>query len=183
MEIVAHNISRIRREKGITLRELARRVGVSASFLSQLEKGKTSPSLATLKSVATQLQTTISSLMGENQALTDNPVVRSMERKVLKGKGSKMEMYLLSNPNPTYQMEPLLFEMKNGATSGEAAYSHFGQEFVLVLKGALEINLGDEKHFLRQGDSIYYNSNTPHSFKNPGKGKTEALWVVTPPTF
>ena len=53
----------------------------------------------------------------------------------------------------------------------------------MVIKGAMEITLNDTKYVLRKGDSIYFNSSIPHFFKNIHKESTEALWVVTPPTF
>jgi quercetin dioxygenase-like cupin family protein len=80
-------------------------------------------------------------------------------------------------------MEPLLAEMDAYATSGDAAYRHFGQEFVFVLKGTIEIDLNKTKYTLKKGDSIYFNSSIPHAFRNLGKLKAEALWVITPPTF
>jgi quercetin dioxygenase-like cupin family protein len=80
-------------------------------------------------------------------------------------------------------MEPLLFKLKEGATSGERSYKHFGQEFVLVLKGSIEVMLNDIAYILKKGDSIYFNSNVPHAFKNISKKEAEAVWVVTPPTF
>jgi transcriptional regulator with XRE-family HTH domain len=183
MKIVGVNIKRLREEKGISLRDLARRVGVTASFLSQVETAKTSPSLATLKKIADSLETTVGNLVGEDAPKNDNPVVTEKDRRTIREIGHDVKMYLLSTPNPNKQMEPLLFEMKANASSGETVYSHFGQEFVLVLKGAIEISLNDKEYILNKGDSIYFNSNTPHSFRNISKGTTEALWVVTPPTF
>jgi quercetin dioxygenase-like cupin family protein len=80
-------------------------------------------------------------------------------------------------------MEPLLFKLSPKATSGETMYRHFGQEFIMVIKGTMEITLNDAIYVLHKGDSIYFNANTPHSFKNLSKDDTEAIWVVTPPTF
>lgn len=183
MKIVGVQLKKIRLEKKITLRDLAKNVGVSASFLSQIEQGKTSPSLDTLKNIAHFLQTTVSNLVGESAIVNQNAVVKLRDRRAIHNIGSDIKMYLLSNPNPNHQMEPLLFELKEKAFSGTDVYTHYGQEFVLILKGGLEINLNGAKHILKQGDSIYFNSNTPHSFKNIHKGTSEVLWVVTPPSF
>ncbi|MDD3375343.1 MAG: XRE family transcriptional regulator [Candidatus Omnitrophica bacterium] len=183
MKSVGINIKRLRDQKEITLREMAKDVGVSPSFLSQVEKGKASPSLATLKSIADALETTIGSLVGEDVNQKNKIVTRECDRKSLKHVGQGIRMSLLSESNPYKQMEPLLFKLSNNASSGESSYSHYGQEFVLVLKGAFEIMLGDTYYSLKKGDSIYFNSNTPHSFKNLNKGETEVLWVVTPPSF
>ncbi|MCX7918396.1 MAG: XRE family transcriptional regulator [bacterium] len=183
MKLVGVNIKRYREERQITLRDLASKLNVSASFLSQVETGKASPSLSTLKNIADALHTTVGSLIGETEPTATQPVVREKERKSLKQLGKGIKLYLLTSPDPNKQMEPLLFKLDKEANSGEASYRHFGQEFVLVLKGTLEITLNESKYILKKGDSIYFNSSIPHLFRNVSKGTTEALWVVTPPTF
>ncbi len=183
MKIVGINIQRKRKERHITLRELAAKLDVSASFLSQVETGKASPSLSTLKSIADALQTTIGALIGEAEHVSKDLITRESERPSLQQIGDKIKICMLTSPDPNKQMEPLLFNMKEKAESGETVYKHFGQEFVLVVKGSLEITLNDARYILRKGDSIYFNSTVPHSFRNVHKGETEALWVITPPTF
>jgi len=183
MKIVGVNIKRLREEQDLTLRVLAKKLGISASFLSQVESGKASPSLSTLKSISDALSTTIGNLIGEAQKLEDNPVVRSSERKHVQEASKGINLYLLTSRDPNKQMEPLLFKLKEGATSGERSYKHFGQEFVMVLRGVIEVTLNDISYILKKGDSIYFNSSVPHAFKNMGKEEAEAVWVVTPPTF
>ena len=183
MKNVGVNIKRMRQDKGIKLRQIARQLNVSASFLSQVETGKASPSLSTLKNIADALSTTVGNLVGEGQTVAENPVVRSESRKYLQELGDGIKLYLLTSQDSNKQMEPLLFRLNEKATSGKGTYRHFGQEFVLVLKGSIEISLNDITYVLRKGDSIYFNSSVPHSFRNTGKGEAEAVWVVTPPTF
>lgn len=184
MSVIGTNIKRMREDQDTTLREMAKDVGVSSSFLSQVEQGKASPSLATLKSIADALQTTVGNLIGDDGGQQgDRLVTTEKQRKAFKQAGNGVQMFLLSESNPYKQMQPLLFKMGQSAASGESTYSHYGQEFVLVLKGSLEITLGDKNYKLKKGDSIYFNSSTPHSFKNLFKGQTEAIWIVTPPSF
>ncbi len=184
MKLIGVSIKRLREEQDMTLRELAKDVGVSPSFLSQVEQGKASPSLATLKSIADQLQTTVGRLIDDDGTQPgDRLVTTERQRKAFKQSGNGIQMYLLSEISPHKQMQPLLFKLGQSAASGESTYSHYGQEFVLVLKGSLEITLGDKSYKIKKGETIYFNSSTPHSFKNLFKGETEALWVVTPPSF
>jgi transcriptional regulator with XRE-family HTH domain len=183
MKIVGINIQRKRKERNITLRELAEKLDVSASFLSQVETGKASPSLSTLKTIADALQTTIGALIGEAEQVSHGLVTRESERQSLRQAGDKIKICMLTSPDSNKQMEPLLFQMGENAESGETVYKHFGQEFVLVIKGSLELTLNDTNYILKKGDSIYFNSTVPHSFRNVYKGETEALWVITPPTF
>ena len=183
MKMVGVNIKMLREGQGLTLRALAKKIGISASFLSQVEGGKSSPSLATLKSISDTLSTTIGSLIGEEQKVEENPVVRAEERRHVQEVSKGINIYLLTSRDQNKQMEPLLFRLKEGATSGLRSYKHFGQEFVLVLKGSIEVTLNDMVYMLRKGDSIYFNSSVPHAFKNAGSEEAEAIWVVTPPTF
>ncbi len=183
MQFVGINIKRLRDEQGLTLRALAKKLGISASFLSQVESAKSSPSLSTLKAIADALSTTVGNLIEESQAVQDDPVVRAGNRKFMQEMNKGIQLYLLTSRDPNKQMEPLLFKLKKGATSGERSYKHFGQEFVLVLKGAIEVMLNDMQYILKTGDSMYFNSSIPHSFKNIGANDAEAVWVVTPPTF
>jgi transcriptional regulator with XRE-family HTH domain len=183
MEIIGINIKARREESSMTLRDMADKLGVSASFLSQVETGKASPSLSTLKKISGILQTTVGELIGENVVAPAHPVIRSGERQSIKNIGDGIDIYLLSSPDSNNQMEPLLFRLNENADSGETSIRHFGQEFIIVIKGSMEINLNDNKYMLNKGDSIYFNSNVPHSFRNTAKGETEAIWVVTPPSF
>src|SRR5439155_566210 len=80
-------------------------------------------------------------------------------------------------------MEPHLFRIKPGGGSGES-YSHEGEEFLHVLRGDFEIWLDTKEHYhLKPGDSLYFESSTPHRWKNPGRKETWLLWINTPPTF
>ena len=175
------NLRNIRHKKNISLKQIADHAGVTVSFLSQVENGKTSPSLSVLKEIANYLNIAIGSILGES-VQADNPVTQSKERKKI-SYANGINMYLLTSPDANKQMEPLLMEMQESANSGPKSYQHFGQEFVMVLQGLLEIKLNNESYILKKGDSIYFNSSIPHSFRNLKKGVTEAIWVVTPPTF
>jgi len=93
MNLIGVNIKRLREEKNITLRELAEKLHVSASFISQVETGKATPSLSSLKNIADALQTTIGSLAGENEKAVSSPVTKEEERVALKQIGKGIKMY------------------------------------------------------------------------------------------
>ncbi len=183
MEILGENIKRLRQSRGYSLREFAKIVNVSNSFISQVESGKISPSLAKLKDISNALNTTIGSLIGENNNGTKSLIIREKDRKHADHLGIGINIYLLSSQDPNKQMEPLLIKMSKDASAGKKQYQHYGQEFALVLKGKCEITLNNTRYILNKGDSIYFNSSIPHSFRNISKGDTEVIWVETPPTF
>src|SRR6266478_8764123 len=169
---------RLRQRKGLSLAQVARATSVSVGFLSALERGQMRASIATLRRIARYYDTNILSFF---EPATDNSrVVRPAQRKVLETtKGVRMELLAWGNT----AMEPHLFRIKRGGTSGES-YTHEGEEFLHVLRGEFEIWLNsDERYRMKPGDSLYFESSTPHRWRNPGKTESWLLWINTPPTF
>lgn len=169
---------RLRTRRGLSLAQVARATGVSVGFLSALERGQMRASVATLRRIARYYRTNILSLF---QAAGDNPrLVRPEQRKILQTEsGVRMELLAWGNT----AMEPHLFRVKPGGGSGES-YAHEGEEFLHILRGDFEIWLGGKEHYrLKTGDSLYFESSTPHRWRNPGRAETWLLWVNTPPTF
>jgi len=162
----------------LSLAQVARATSVSVGFLSALERGQMRCSIATLRRIARFYKTNIISLFetnGEGQHL-----VRPSQRKILET-SAKVRMELLAWGNTA--MEPHLFRVKPGGGSGES-YSHEGEEFLHVLRGEFELWLHNDGHYLlKAGDSLYFESSTPHRWKNPGRAEAWILWVNTPPTF
>jgi DNA-binding transcriptional MerR regulator/mannose-6-phosphate isomerase-like protein (cupin superfamily) len=169
---------RLRTRRGLSLAQVARATGVSIGFLSALERGQMRSSIATLRRIARFYRTNILSLFetaGENPRL-----VRPAERKILETTpGVRMELLAWGNT----AMEPHLFRVKPNGGSGES-YAHEGEEFLHILRGEFEIWLNTEEHYrLKTGDSLYFESSTPHRWRNPGRTETWLLWINTPPTF
>jgi transcriptional regulator with XRE-family HTH domain len=169
---------RLRARRGLSLAQVARATGVSIGFLSALERGQMRSSVATLQRIAHYYRTNILSLF---EAAQENPrLVRPAERKILETTaGVRMELLAWGNT----AMEPHLFRVKPNGGSGES-YTHEGEEFLHILRGEFEIWLSKNEHYrLKTGDSLYFESSTPHRWRNPGKTETWLLWVNTPPTF
>jgi DNA-binding transcriptional MerR regulator len=169
---------RLRTRRGLSLAQVARATGVSVGFLSALERGQMRSSIATLRRIAKFYRTNILSLF---EAAGDNPrLVRPRQRKILETTpGVRMELLAWGHT----VMEPHLFRIKPGGGSGES-YSHEGEEFLHVLRGDFEIWLDAKEHYhLKPGDSLYFESSTPHRWNNPGRSETWLLWINTPPTF
>jgi len=169
---------RLRQRRRLSLAQVAKATGVSIGFLSALERGQMSASIATLRRIARYYRTNILSFF---EPAKDNPrLVRPSERKILETtKGVRMELLAWGNT----AMEPHLFRIKPGGNSGES-YTHEGEEFLHILRGEFEIWLNPDEHYvLRPGDSLYFQSSTPHRWKNPGKTESWLLWINTPPTF
>lgn len=169
---------RLRLRRGLSLAQVARATGVSVGYLSSLERGQMRASIATLRRIARYYRTNILSFFeaaGENSRR-----VGPADRKILETeKGVRMELLAWGDT----VMEPHLFRVKPGGGSGES-YTHEGEEFLHILSGEFEIWLGaHEHHRLAPGDSLYFQSSTPHRWRNPGKSEAVLLWINTPPTF
>ena len=168
----------LRTRRGLSLATVAQATGVSVGFLSALERSQTNASVSTLRKLARFYNLSVLDFF--NPSASNPHWVRPGDRKVLEvGPGVRMELLAWGNTI----MEPHLFRVVPGAGSGES-YRHEGEEFLYMLRGQLEISLGGAKPFrLNPGDSFYFESNTPHQWRNPGKEETWVVWVNTPPTF
>jgi DNA-binding transcriptional MerR regulator/mannose-6-phosphate isomerase-like protein (cupin superfamily) len=174
---IGAHLRQLRARRHLSLAQVAEAVGISVGFLSALERSQMSGSVGTLRKLARFYKTNILDFFDVNG--TGGRRVRPTERKVLEaGAGVRMELLAWGNT----VMEPHLFRIAPEAGSGDP-YTHEGEEFIYVLSGDLEITLHGEEHLLKPGDSFYFESSTPHRWKNPGREATVVLWVNTPPTF
>lgn len=178
-EAVAGMLLQLRREKGLTLAAVAKRTGVSVSFLSSLEHGFSNASIATLQKLARLYGTNVLAFFSD-EAGAPRRLVRVRERKIL-APNSGVQMELLAFGKNF--MEPHLFRIAPGADSG-GAYSHEGEEFIYVLQGKLEVWLDELEHYiLEAGDSLYFGSAQGHRWRNLSEKETLLLWVNAPATF
>jgi DNA-binding transcriptional MerR regulator/quercetin dioxygenase-like cupin family protein len=174
---IGGHLRQLRARRRLSLAQVADAVGISVGFLSALERSQMSGSVGTLRKLARFYKTNILEFFQANGASSRQ--VRPADRKVLEaGAGVRMELLAWGNT----VMEPHLFRIAPDAGSGES-YAHEGEEFIYVLRGDLEISVEGEEYRLKPGDSFYFESATPHRWKNPGRKETWVLWVNTPPTF
>lgn len=174
---IGARLRQLRTRRNASLADVAKQVGISVGFLSAVERSQMSASVGTLRRLAKYYKTKILDL--HDPAEANGRVVRPKTRKVLEaGPGVSMELLAWGNT----VMEPHLFRIAPNAGSGDP-YTHEGEEFLLVMRGALQIALAEEEFLLKTGDSFYFESATPHRWKNPGRTETWVLWVNTPPTF
>ena len=174
---IGKRLRQLRVKRGLSLGQVAREVGISLGFLSALERSHMSASVSTLRKLARFYKTNILDFFDPSES--NSRLVQPDNRKVLQaGPGVRMELLAWGNT----VMEPHLFRIAPQAGSGES-YTHDGEEFLYLLRGELHISLQGEDYQLKPGDSFYFESATPHRWKNPGRTETWVLWVNTPPTF
>src|SRR3974390_3288419 len=174
---IGAQLRQLRARRHLSLAHVAQAVDISVGFLSALERSQMSGSVGTLRKLARFYKTNILDFFEASG--TSKRQVRPSERKVLEaGEGVRMELLAWGDT----VMEPHLFRVAPEAGSGDP-YTHEGEEFIYVLRGELEITLSGEEYRLKPGDSFYFESATPHRWRNPGRKETLLLWVNTPPTF
>jgi len=174
-------IRSLRQARQVTLRELAERAGVTESFLSQVEREVTSPSIASVQRIARALDLGIAELFVDEPPL--GRVVRRGDRRRIVYNGlNAVDEFLTAGRDGRLQV--ILTTLEPGGGTGDEAYTHESdEEVVIVLEGSLELWVGDEHHVLADGDSIAYSSRQPHRNRNPGPGRAVILFCATPPSF
>ena len=178
---VGERLHTLRRFRRCTLQTVAERSGLSESFLSQVERGRSNASIGSLKRIADALGVSMADLF-EPDALPGPRVLRRDERPGLKFGilGSK----LLLTPRPLHHLEVFAGELEVGGSTGPEPYAHGdSEELFVVVSGTVRLDLGGEEFELEPGDSIDYRSSTPHRVVNTGQELAEVLWIISPPSY
>lgn len=177
---IGEKVREYRRMRRLTLRQLGTAADVSASFLSQLENGRTDASVGTLRRLATALGVAVADLIETGEPAAHR-VLRRADRPEA-GLGSGARKFMLTRP-PLRHLEVYSAEFEPGGSTGDDPYTHGdAQELVLVLRGRAQVHIGPEVHDLAEGDSVEYATSVPHRLVNPGPEPAEVLWIISPPT-
>jgi DNA-binding transcriptional MerR regulator len=171
----------LRKERGLTLEGVAASSGLSTSFLSALERGKSNTTVATLRRLVSLYGTTLDALMRTGGRARVGRVTHAGKRQRISERFSGVIVEQLTN-GPA-EMEAQLFSIEPGGGS-QGAYAHEGEEFIYVLEGELRLRLGAHEHYrLVPGDCAYYPSTLEHEWWNSSDAVARLVWVNTPPTF
>ncbi len=173
---VGKKLRRLRRSKGLTLEELAERAGLTKGFLSQIERDKTSPSVAALKSILDVLGEDISSFFKDMEVKEKN-VFRKGERRPLESEipGVKIESPI---PDLHYrELDPMIVMMDPGSVIEDEMWD-VEECFGYVLKGSVKLTLGKSVYTLRKGDCFYIFPENSYTIQNDSKREAELLIVA-----
>ena len=204
MKLLGKGIRKHRQERQLTLEQLSSMTGLSKSFLSQVERGLAEPSITSLKKIAKQFGFSVVNFFSNGEELNsgwgysnyapgfngkktpyieDARVVRANKRKRFALPGSKV-VYDLLTPNMNRQLEVMYMRVTKGENSGdEPMLDPPGEKIGIVLKGSLEVLVGNDVYKLNEGDSIYYPADVPHSWSALEGDTIEVIWILTPPSF
>src|SRR5919197_6362821 len=178
---VGERLRAIRRSRRATLRTIAARSGLSESFLSQVERGRSSASIASLRRIADALGVSIADLF-EPAGLPGPRVLRRDERPALQF--GILGRKLLLTPRPLHHLEVFVGELEVGGSTGAEPYAHGdSEELFVVLSGNVQVEVGGELFELERGDSIDYRSSAPHRVSNVSEELAEVMWIISPPSY
>jgi transcriptional regulator with XRE-family HTH domain len=175
VQAIGARVRELRSQRQLTLQALADMTGLSASLLSLVERGKTSPSIGTLVSVAHALGLHMNDLVpGENRSWASPVTRRADQRQFSSPEGVTRRVI---KDDRARGVEIAINEYAPGGRSAESLLHHEGYEYGMVLEGTLTVFLANGHHVLKAGDSIGYDSTRPHRICNESKRAARALWV------
>ncbi len=173
---IGTKLRELRKSRGLTLRDLARKADRSPGYLSLVERGKVSPTVSALMRLSDSLGVPVTSFFTPASG-RGNHLLRREHRPILASKSSGARHELLKSPDNKGVLHPMLVSFSPNSRSGDAPHFHTGEECLVLLKGRLEFTLGDQTYLLRAGDSLTFPSVIPHAWRNRFKGVARGLWV------
>ena len=169
----------VREERGLSQRELARRAGVTNATISLIEKNKSSPSVSSLKKVLDGIPMTLAEFFALELPPSDQIFFRAAELPEFSEEGVSFRQ--LGGDKNRHRLQILRERYAPGADTGETMLSHESEEGGIVLKGRIEVTVGEQQRVLGPGDGYYFDSRTPHRFRNVGDEVCEIISACTPP--
>jgi len=180
-----------RRSRGLSLRELSQRLGVSASLISQVETGRANPSVSTLYAIAAELDVSLDELLFEDrrsqlpsraEARASRSVAymlqpRETRKRIRLASGVTWDR-LTTTSEPETEFLYVTYEV-GGASSHDGFQRHSGHEWGYVIDGILDVHIAFEVVTLRPGDAISFDSTMPHRLANNGDVPVHAIWFVS----
>ncbi|WP_215843404.1 cupin domain-containing protein [Acidithiobacillus montserratensis] len=172
----------VRKIYGLTQRELARRAGVTNGAISLIEQNRVSPSISSLKKILDGLPMSIAEFFTLDLITSDKVFFRDNELPDIT-MDTKITMKLLGLSSKGRTIQILHEYYEPGADTGEAMLRHNGEEGGIIVRGTIQLTVGDKIENLSVGDGYYFNSQLPHRFVNNGNEICEIVSANSPPSF
>ena len=182
MAAIGAKIRELRRRRQLSARQLALRSGISHSTISLLERDRLSPSIDTLSAILEAMGSTLTGFFSELDASRPYSPFYRFEDLAEIGRPDGISYRMVGINHPNRHLLMLRETYTPGADTGEA-FSHTAQEAGTVIKGTVEVTVGKETRRLEAGDAYYFDSQTPHRFRNSTDAPAELISAITPPTY
>jgi transcriptional regulator with XRE-family HTH domain len=189
LEGIGERLREERTKAGMSQRELARRLGLSASMISQLESGLSKPSVGTLYAIVTELDLSLDRVIrGEDYQDGPGvdpegpevlgPLVRPADRQIIDLDSGVRWEELTATSEEGVDFLHAVYEVGGASTPDESLMRHHGRDYGYVMSGTLGIQIGFQHYELNTGDSIAFDSTRPHRLFNKGDVPVHAIWFV-----
>lgn len=178
---VGQVIHRLRKEKKMTLLELSTNSGVALATLSRIENGKMTGTLDSHIQICRVLEVQLTDLYKDLVASTHKVEIKTPKMRTdvfVHDKKATSEM--LAANSLTKKMMPTMLRLSKGGSTHTEKTKIGVEKFIYVLEGSLEAVIGEEKYTLSKGDTLYFESSTPHYFRNTKSGEARLISVVSP---
>jgi transcriptional regulator with XRE-family HTH domain len=176
--IVGVNLRRLRTRRGLSLERLAQISGVSRAMLGQIELGQSAPTINVLWKIARALEVTFSALIS-SRTQSGALVLRSADSKLLTSKDRSFSSRALFPFDEPRRVEFYELRLAGGAVEDADAHPPGTGENLVVTAGTIEIDVAGDTHKLDAGDSILFEADTPHAYRNVGRGEAVMYLVMT----
>jgi transcriptional regulator with XRE-family HTH domain len=176
--VVGGNLRRLRTRRGLSLERLAQISGVSRAMLGQIELGQSAPTINVLWKIARALEVTFSALISA-RTQSGALVLRAQDSKILTSKDRSFSSRALFPFDEPRRVEFYELRLAAGAVEDADAHPPGTSENLVVTAGASEIDVGGDTHRLETNDSILFEADTPHAYRNPGKVEAVMYLVMT----
>jgi transcriptional regulator with XRE-family HTH domain len=173
-----------RHARGLSLRDLADRLGCSPSLISQIERGLANPSVSTLYAMVAELDVSLDELLFNERrrsaprASVADPIQRGNERHRIRLASGVLWERLTTVSEPGVEFLYVIYEVGGASSPADAFQRHAGHEWGYVLSGTLQVTIGFREYLLEPGDAISLDSTTPHRLANAGDVPVHAIWFV-----
>jgi transcriptional regulator with XRE-family HTH domain len=176
--VVGTNLRRLRTRRGLSLERLAQISGVSRAMLGQIELGQSAPTINVLWKIARALEVTFSALIS-SRSQAGALVLRASESKLLTSKDRSFSSRALFPFDEPRRVEFYELKLAAGAVEDADAHPPGTGENLVVTQGSVEIDVAGDTHKLEAGDSILFEADTPHAYRNAGRGEAVMYLVMT----
>lgn len=166
-----------RKEIGKTMRQVAREAGLSEGFVSQVERGLSTPSLISLCNLASSLEASVEAFLPQAPQRSHSVVSHASERHNYSLEAEERVYQLLQRGFPGALLNSCITHMPPGYVSDVTR--HEGEDFLYVIEGEMLYEVGDRKYQLTAGDTLHFPASLPHRARNVGQGEARELWVGT----
>lgn len=178
---LAARVRAARAARGLTQRDMARLAGLSHTAIAKIERGDMSPTVASLQKIAMSLGMPIAALIDDPAGGPEGIFFRRADLTTLTLGGHTIRQIGRNLTRHALQMMEDTFEP--GADTGETMLSHAGEEAGFVIRGRLEVTVGDRICVLGPGDAYFFESRIPHRFRNAGEETCVVVAAATPPSL